>query len=185
MKDSREQSTITIEFTQDLLDEWLKLYFKKHPRSKKIPIVTPAQPSINKWCILQRISMNKLKQDYKDFGMFVVKSLGLEMLGISKCQCTYTVYNSTKTRCDLDNITPKFIWDSMVAETSGVICDDGFSCVTSLTLLAEYRKGNKGAKMVFTNCEYNKIELMETREKELAKSSKRKATTLANKLKKK
>ena len=185
MEDIREKPIITIEFTQQLLDEWLKIYFKKHPKARKIPIETPAQPSLNKWIILQRISMNKLKQDYKDFGTYCIHHYGLEMLGISKCKCRYTTYNSTKTRIDLDNTTPKFILDSLTAEATGVIVDDGFSCITELTLLGEYRKGEKGSKIEFYDCEYDKKLLLATREKELAKSQKRKETTEANKLKKK
>lgn len=183
--DTRENPIITIEFTKELLDEWLKIYFKQHPRARKIPIVTPAQPSINKWTILPRLTMNKLKQDYKDFGTYVVKHYGLEMLGISKCKCRYTTYVSTKTRIDLDNTTPKMLFDSLTAECTGVIVDDGFSCITELTLLGEYRKGIKGAKIEFYDCEYDKDLLLITREKELAKSTKKKATIATNKLKKK
>ena len=182
--DAREKSTITIEFTQELLNEWLKLYFKKHPRAKKIPIETPAQPSLNKWIILMRPEMNTLKQNYKDFCAYVVQKCGLEMLGISKCKCRYMVYVSTRTRIDTDNITPKFILDSLTAEATGVICDDGFSCITELTLLGEYRKGIKGAKIEFYDCEYDKELLIATRERELAKSAKKAATSEANKSKK-
>jgi len=184
-KDPREKSTITIEFTSQLLDKWLVIYFKQHPRARKIPIPTPAQPSINVWTLLPRISMNTLKQNYKDYVNYVIKSYGLEMLGISKCRCEYVAYVSTKTRVDLDNISPKLIMDSFSSSESGVIVDDGFSCITSLTLLAEYRKGIKGGKITFYECEYDKQLLMETREKELAKSDKRKATMDAKKLNKK
>ena len=183
--DPREQPTITIEFTQELLDQWLVTYFKRHPRAHKIPITTPAQPSLNIWTILPRISMNTLKQNYKDYVNFVIKSYGLEMLGISKCKVTYKTFVATKTRIDLDNTTPKQLLDSFSSAESGVIVDDGYSCITSLTLLAEYRKGQKGSVLIFSECEYDKKLLMETREKELAKSAKRKATTLDNKLKKK
>lgn len=175
-KDTREKDTIVIEFTQELLDEWLNIYFKKHPRAKKLPIETPAQPSINKWSILPRKSMNTLKQNYKDFGEFVVKHYGLEMLGISKCKCRYVTYASTKTRIDLDNTVPKFILDFLTAEATGVIVDDGYSCVTELTLTGEYRKGIKGSKIEFYDCEYDKDLLLKTREKEKAKASKREAT---------
>jgi hypothetical protein len=175
-KDTREKDIITIEFTQELLDEWLKIYFKNHPRAKKLPIETPAQPSINKWTILPRISMNTLKQNYKEFGEYVVKHYGLEMLGISKCKCRYTIFVPTKTRVDLDNTTPKFILDALTAEATGVIVDDGYSTVIELTLLAEYKKGVKGAKIEFYDCEYDKELLLKTREKELAKTAKKEET---------
>ena len=175
-KDLRESDFISIEFTEELLKEWTKLYFKKHPRSRKEPIATPAQPSLNKWIILRRLSMNKMKQDYKDFGKFVVKHYGLENLGISKCKCRYITYQKTLGRIDLDNTTPKFILDSLTAEASGVICDDGISCITELTLLAEYHKGINGARIEFYECEYDKELLEVTRIKEVGKVDKRQAT---------
>jgi hypothetical protein len=183
--DIREKDVITIEFTQELLDEWLSIYFKKHPRARKQPIEAPSQPSINKWSILPRISMNKLKQDYKDFGTYVVKHYGLEMLGISKCKCRYTTYVSTKTRIDLDNTAPKFILDSLTAEATGVIVDDGYSCITELTLKGEYKKGVKGSKIEFYDCEYDKELLFKTKKKEINKINKKKLTMEQKKKEKK
>lgn len=183
-KDNREQNIIEIEFTQELLDEWLKIYFKKHPRARKLPIETPAHPSLNKWIILKRIPMNVLKQNYKDFCEYVIHYYGLEMLGISKCKCEFITYVSTKTRIDLDNTTPKMILDGLTAEASGVIVDDGYSCINELTLKGEYHKGIKGAKIIFKDCQYDKELLLKTREKEIEKTAKKKATMEARKLKK-
>lgn len=183
--DIREKDEITIEFTEDLLDMWTKEYFKKHPRSKKEPIQTPAQCSLNKWIILQRITMNKLKQDYKDFVKFVVSYYGLENLGISKCKCRYITYRKTKGRIDLDNTTPKMILDGLTAEASGVICDDSSDCIEELTLSEEYHKGINGARIIFSDCKYDKELLEKTRKKEIEKSNKREKTLEQNKLKKK
>lgn len=178
------ENKVIIEFTEELLEEWLKIYFKKHSRAKKKPIETPANPSLNKWIILRRISMNKLKQDYKDFTKFVISHYGLEDLGISKCKCKYITYRQSKRRIDLDNTTPKFILDGLTAECTGVICDDGVDCITELTLLSEF-KGYHGARIEFYDCEYDKELLEATRIKEIGKSEKRQATIVKNKAEKK
>ncbi|WP_195515635.1 hypothetical protein [Paraclostridium bifermentans] len=179
------ENKIVIEFTEELLEEWTKEYFKKHPRSRKRPIDSPEQPSLNKWVILQRITMNKLKQDYKDFVIYVVKHYGLEDLGISHCKCNYIIYNPTSRRRDLDNYSPKMVLDGLTAEASGVLVDDSVSCIEELTIKMEYKKGVKGARIEFYDCEYDEALLYETAIKEMAKSKKREETLKQNKINKK
>lgn len=175
---------VVIEFTEELLEIWTKEYFKKHPRSKKRPIDKPSHPSLNKWLILQRITMNKLKQDWKDFVIYVVKYYGLEDLGISNCKCRYVVYNSSARRKDIDNYTPKMILDGLTAEASGVLVDDSYSCIEELTIKIEQHKGIEGARIEFYDCEYDEELLNETALKEMAKSKKREETLKKNKLNK-
>lgn len=146
---------IEIEFTEKLLEEWTKDYFKKHPRAKKRPIEKPSHPSINKWCILKRQAMNSLKQNWKDFSIFVIEFYGLQNLNIKKCKCKYIVYRDTKRRCDCDNITPKFLLDGLTRENGvGLLEDDSCDCITELSLSYEYKKDTKGAKLIFYDCEY-------------------------------
>ena len=137
---------IIIEFTEELMEEWVERYFKFHPRAKNKPIETPANPSLNKWIILQRKKMNTLKQNYKDFVKFVVHKYKLENIGISECKCKYITYRPTKARIDLDNCTPKFILDGLTAEETGVLVDDSCNVITELILLQEYHKGVKRSK---------------------------------------
>ena len=135
---------IEIEFTEKLLEEWTKDYFKKHPRAKKRPIEKPSHPSINKWCILKRQAMNSLKQNWKDFSIFVIEFYGLQNLNIKKCKCKYIVYRDTKRRCDCDNITPKFLLDGLTRENGvGLLEDDSCDCITELSLSYEYKKDTK------------------------------------------
>lgn len=180
-----EENKIVIEFTEELLEEWTKEYFKSHPRARKRPIEKPGQPSLNDWIILRRIAMNSLKQNYKDYTKFVVQHYGLEDLSISKCECKYITYRSTKRRMDLDNTSPKFILDGLTAECTGVIVDDSSDCITKLILEEEYHKGINGARIEFYNCEFDKEAMLEAREKEIAKSNKRKATMKSKGTKKK
>ena len=146
---------IEIEFTEELLEKWTKLYFKEHPRAKKRPIKNPSHPSINEWCVLKRQAMNSLKQNWKSFTIFVIEYYGLQCLNIKKCKCKYIVYRDTKRRRDCDNITPKFLWDGLTeGDGVGLLKDDSCDCITELTLSYEYKKGIKGARLIFYDCEY-------------------------------
>lgn len=181
MKTNKE---IKISFTEELLELWTKEYFKKHPRSKKKPIEYASHPSINKWSILMRISMNQLKQNWKDFGQFVVEKHGYKDLGISKCKCKIIISRASHGRIDLDNYSPKFVFDSLTAETGGVIVDDGCDCVTSLLIECEYKKGKHEMDIIFYDCEYSRDLLLETKNKELLKKEKRENTIKDKKTKK-
>lgn len=180
-KDLRQKDKIVIEFTEELLNEWTSIYMKKHPRARKPPLETPAQPSLNKWAILRRPMMNAQKQRYKDFVKFVVEHYGLKDLGISECKCRFITYRKTKRRIDLDNTSPKFILDGLTAECSGVLVDDGIDCIQELILLAEYKKVN-GARIEFYDCKYDLNLMLQTREKELERERK-KDETMKNKKK--
>ena len=103
----KKKDVVVIEFTEELMNEWTERYFRLHPRAKKCPLISPAQPSLNQWIILQRKSMNTLKQHYKDYTKFVVEYYGLQDLGICKCKCRYISYRPTKARSDLDNRSSK------------------------------------------------------------------------------
>lgn len=172
----KKRDIVAIDFTEELMNEWIKMYFKQYPRAKNAPIDTPANPSLNKWIILQRKKMNTVKQNYKEFTKFVVKHYGLEDLGISECKCRYIVYKPTKARTDIDNVVPKFILDGLTAEETGVLVDDSCEVIKELTLLIEYRKGVKGARIEFYDCKYDKKLMEATRVKEQAKTTKRKET---------
>jgi hypothetical protein len=99
-----EENKIQITFTEELRQEWLKVYFKQHPRARKEPIQYCTHPSINTWCILPRISMNTLKKNWGDFTKFVIEKQGLSMKGISKCECTVVIHQPTKGRAEMITI---------------------------------------------------------------------------------
>ena len=48
-KDLRQENVISIEFNDELLSEWTKIYFQKHPRAKNKPINSPVHESLNIW----------------------------------------------------------------------------------------------------------------------------------------
>lgn len=184
-KDLREKDEIVIEFTEEMLSEWTKEYMKKHPRTKKKPIQFSSHPSLNTWIILRRPMMNTLKQRWANFTEFVVDHYKLRDLGISKCKCKYIVFKDSKRRSDVDNYSPKFIFDGFSAEHSGLIIDDSSDCIEELTIKIEYRKGQRGGKFIFYDCEYDKELLATTKQREIAKTEKRNKALQENKLKSK
>lgn len=122
----------------NVLAEYSKYYFKKHPRAKKMPIEKPWHPSLNTWCILTRIRMNALKQQWKNFIIWWIKSLGLENEQLNSFSITSTVFFNTKHRHDVDNYVIKFIADGFTE--SGFIVDDSEKYLHSLTLKTGYDK---------------------------------------------
>ena len=185
MKDKRQKDEIIVEFTEELLSSWTKQYIESHPKTKKKPIQFSSHPSLNTWIILRRPIMNSLKQKWANFTEFVVDYYGLRDLGISKCKCKHIVFKDSKRRSDVDNYSPKFIFDGFSAEHSGLIVDDSSDCIEELTIKIEYRKGNRGGKFIFYDCEYDKDLLKEAKEREMTKTQKRNDSLKQNKLKKK
>lgn len=123
-----------------VLEKYNEHYFYVHKRAKKIPIPHPYHESINKWFIMQRPEMNALKQRWKDFCIWWIKSLGYQDLMLDKFEMTFTTYMPTKRRFDPDNSVPKFILDGF--SESGFIVDDDGNHLKSLTLKTGYDKDN-------------------------------------------
>lgn len=123
---------------QAVLDEYTAFYFSQHPKAHKIPIEHPWHPSVNQWFILQRMSMNALKQKWKDFGVWWVNKLGLSSLKLDNYSMEFTVYFPTKARHDPDNQTPKFLMDAFTE--AGLIVDDDDKHMHELVLRCRYDK---------------------------------------------
>lgn len=186
MKDNREKDEIIIEFTEDNLDRFLIEYYKTHRKGKKVIIDSPIARSMNKIItITNRIVQNNHKQNRGEYVKFVLKELNLERLGINECDLKVEFVFPTKVRHDLDNVTAglKEYLDSFT--DLGVITDDDYLHIKSITSCAKYEKGV--SKMIFTfyNCKYNKEAMKKAMEKERIRKEKREETLKQNKLKKK
>lgn len=131
---------IKIEINNSVLNKYYSYYFAHHPRAKKIPIEHPYHPSINVWFVMQRPQMNALKQEWKEFTIWLMKDMKLDNMQIEYFDMECIVYMPTKRRIDPDNITPKFINDGLVE--SGFIKDDDGNHMKSLTLRTGYDKEN-------------------------------------------
>lgn len=122
----------------NVLEEYEKYYFKKHPRAKKKPIENPYHPSTNQWMVMKRPIMNALKQKWKDFIVWFINDLDYQNMKIDNCEVEVTTYRGTNRAFDLDNTTIKFIQDGFVE--SGFLVDDNYKILKKLTLMGGYDK---------------------------------------------
>ena len=65
---------------QKVIDEYVEYYFRLHQRAKKKPIERPIMPTLNQIMSSQRVQIATLKAKYKEFGIWLIKSLGYENL---------------------------------------------------------------------------------------------------------
>lgn len=84
--------------------------------------------------------MNKLKQDWKEYIVWLVEQCGYTDLGINKCEITCKFYMPTKRRADPDNYSPKFVMDGLTE--AAVIVDDDYSHCNPLVIELAYDKDN-------------------------------------------
>ena len=133
---------------KSVVDRYCDYYFSQHTRAKKKPITEPIHPSINKWCILPRISMNALKQKHKDFIMWWINDLGYANMQLSDFSIHYKIYFDSKRRHDTDNYVAKF-WHDAFTE-SGFIVDDDSNHMHSLTMECGYDKENPRTEITIT-----------------------------------
>jgi len=137
---------IILVFDDNILKKYLQHYFKLHLRRKKPPIDSPLHPSINKWFVMKRPQMNDFKQKWKDFAVWVVDYYGYTNLQIDKCSITYKFYFPTKRKQDVDNRTPKFLNDGLVA--SGMLVEDDYTHVNPIILWGGYDKENSRMEVI-------------------------------------
>lgn len=131
---------------KETLDKYNTYYFRKYPKRRKEPIKTPLHPSINTWFILPRPQMNKLKQDWKDYIVWLAEECGYTDLKIEKCEIICKFYMPTKRRADTDNMTPKFVMDGLTE--AGVIVDDDYYHCNPLTIKLDYDKNNPRMEII-------------------------------------
>ncbi len=131
---------IKIIIDNNILEKYNEYYFDKYPRRKNIPIKKPIPPSLNAWMVMRRFQMNNQKQVWKEFGEWLVNYNGYENMMIEKCNIEIEYYFDSKRKHDADNYTPKNLFDSFTV--SGLLVDDDFSHVESLTIKGNYSKEN-------------------------------------------
>lgn len=137
-----ENKPIKIIIDENLLNTYYNnYYFVKYPKRKKKPILEPTFPSLNSWIILKRMAMNQLKQNWKEFGEWVIDYYGYNGLYIDDCSIFFEHTFKSKRRRDPDNYIPKFFLDSMVS--SEMLVDDSLNVIKQLSLKCSYGKENK------------------------------------------
>lgn len=146
MEKKKYENEIRIMFGKNMVEKYKTEYFKKYPNRRKFPIVDGRHPSINKWSIMPRMSCNSLKQNWKEFTVFVVEQHGYSNLNIEKCEVEMIIHIPTKRRCDSDNYTPKFIFDGFTE--SKLWLDDSFDVVETITTGGIYDKNNPATEFI-------------------------------------
>lgn len=104
------------------------------------PIKTPWHPTVNTWMILPRMSMNQLKQQWKDFIIWFIEKNGYTNLKIDDCTMKFKTFYKNNRRHDVDAAVPKFILDGF--SESGFIVDDDSKHLKELTLFCDVDKEN-------------------------------------------
>lgn len=185
MKDNREKNIIEVEFNEDNLNRFLEEYYKTHRKGKKPIIDSPIARSMNKIItITNRIIQNAHKQNRGEYVKFIIRELGLEKLGINETDLKIEFIFPTKVRHDLDNVLGgiKEFLDSFT--DLGVITDDDYLHIKSITSCARYEKGVSKMIFKFTNCKYDKEAMEKAMEKEKNRKEKREETLNQKKKKK-
>jgi Holliday junction resolvase RusA-like endonuclease len=131
----------------DVLEKYYKYYFKKYPRRRNKPIENPIPPSLNSWMIMPRFKMNSQKQAWKEFGDWLVRYNGLGDKKIAKCRVVIEYFFPDRRKRDADNYTPKNLFDSFTV--SGLLIDDDFNHIESLTIKGNYSKEHPRTEITF------------------------------------
>ena len=124
----QEQILITID--QNKVDTFNSKYLKEHTRARKKPIKYPRHPSLNEYMGMSSVAINTLKTHWENFIFDVLLESDLVNKNIQRCRIIYTTYFKVDRRHDVDNISPKFIFDGLVK--AGFIADDDYKHIIEL-----------------------------------------------------
>ena len=183
---SDKSNTVKVEFNENNLYDFLKEYYKTHKKGKKLIIDSPIARSMNKIITTtNRIVQNNHKQNRGEYVKFVIRKMGIEKLGIDETNLKIEFVFPTKIRHDLDNVMAgvKEYLDSFTE--LGVITDDDYLHIKSITSSARYEKGVSKMIFSFENCKYDALAMENAMKKERLRKEKREETIKQNKLKKK
>lgn len=90
---------------------------------------------------------NKVKQDYKDFIVWLVDKNGYSNHRIiDKCEVEYHIYFDNHIRRDNDNYAPKFIMDGVTE--SGLWVDDDSKHVKKLSVICDFDKESPRSELI-------------------------------------
>lgn len=146
MAEAKREFTLTID--QRLIDRYNSYYLLCNPRRRKVPIARPTHESINTWSVMKRLSVNALKQRWKEFIVWWIEEEELNNLGLEEFDMHFTSYMPTRRRSDPDNYVPKFILDGFTE--SGFIVDDNGQHLKTLSLSTDYDKDNPRTEIKIT-----------------------------------
>ena len=128
---------ITITIDRELIKKYNKYYFKKHPKAKKSyfmnnwktkkkkPKELYSVLSLNDILPISPPAYSKLKNQWKDFGIWLAKEYKLKNKKFTNGCIEYRLYNSGLAHNDTDNLAAKLLNDGLLVE-SGMFEDDSY-----------------------------------------------------------
>lgn len=143
-----KEKKIEIIITQKDVDNYNKQYFDLHPRAKKKRIDGPYHPTLNWYMTANNLAVNNKKQNWKDFIVYILNDRDLVNTAIKKCKVEYRTFLKDRRKRDVDNITPKFIFDGLVA--GNFIIADDIDHIVELVTSGGYDKANPRIELIFT-----------------------------------
>lgn len=84
--------------------------------------------------------MNHQKQIWKEFGEWLVDYNGLAGINIERCRIIIEYFFGDKRKRDLDNYSPKYLFDAFTSV--GLLVDDDYTHIESLLIKAGVDKDN-------------------------------------------
>lgn len=99
---------------------------------------------------------NQWKQNWKEFILFLLSKYKLQNIHIDTCEVTYITYFGDNRVHDVDNITPKFIFDGLVE--GGLLVADDIDHIKKLVILGDRDKDNPRIELYFENVQLRKGE---------------------------
>ncbi len=139
---------IKIVINEEILNKYKDFYFLKYPKRRVFPIKKAIPPSFNYFTSIKRIVQNSLKQQYKEFSIWLANYYNIADLNINKAKITYTFFFKDHRRRDFDNLllTPKLINDGFVE--AKVLTDDNGESLSIEFMPFEYDKENPRVEMI-------------------------------------
>jgi len=133
---------------EEILNKYKDFYFLKYPKRRVFPIKKAIPPSFNYFTSIKRIVQNSLKQQYKEFSIWLANYYNIADLNINKAKITYTFFFKDHRRRDFDNLllTPKLINDGFVE--AKVLTDDNGESLSIEFMPFEYDKENPRVEMI-------------------------------------
>lgn len=140
------KKTIEIVITEQDVKEYNDMYFRYHPRATKKRIDAPRHPTLNWYVTANTMSVNNKKQEWKSFILYILEKNNLLDMGIDRCEIIYRTFFKDLIIRDLDNITPKFIFDGMVE--GGFIVADDYKHIVRLVTECGHDKENPRIELI-------------------------------------
>lgn len=133
---------------EEVLNKYKDFYFLKYPKRRVFPIKKTIPPSFNYFTSIKRIVQNSLKQQYKEFSIWLANYYNIADLNINKAKITYRFFFKDHRRRDFDNLllTPKLINDGFVE--AKVLIDDNGENLSIEFMPFEYDKENPRVEMI-------------------------------------